>query len=121
MSLTFKVRARHFASHDIKERVEELKGLHKELTAEVERKGRLLQGALSIHTFLSEASLQFEILFSIFGYNFQNCCVCADTSGSVAERRTVQSRFVCELIPVMPSGVGAGAVAGRAAGRFGVS
>lgn len=57
--------------------MEELRSLHEELTAEAERKGRLLQGALKIHTFLSEASLQLEILVSIFGANFQNvwkCC-----------------------------------------------
>uniref|UniRef100_A0A4W6DIZ9 Spectrin beta, non-erythrocytic 5 n=1 Tax=Lates calcarifer TaxID=8187 RepID=A0A4W6DIZ9_LATCA len=50
------VRGRHFASHDIRERLEELKSLHEELTTEAERKGRLLQEALSIHSFLSEVS-----------------------------------------------------------------
>ncbi|XP_044022541.1 spectrin beta chain, non-erythrocytic 5 isoform X2 [Siniperca chuatsi] len=50
------VRGRHFASHDIRERLEELKTLHEELMMEAERKGKLLQEALSIHTFLSEVS-----------------------------------------------------------------
>ncbi|KAG7215088.1 hypothetical protein INR49_011666 [Caranx melampygus] len=50
------VRGRHFASHDIRERLEELKHLHEELTVEAEKKGKLLQEALSIHTFLSEVS-----------------------------------------------------------------
>ncbi|XP_071354370.1 spectrin beta chain, non-erythrocytic 5 [Trachinotus anak] len=50
------VRGRHFASHDIRERLEELKSLHEELMMEAERKGKLLQEALSIHTFLSEVS-----------------------------------------------------------------
>ncbi|XP_041668259.1 spectrin beta chain, non-erythrocytic 5 [Cheilinus undulatus] len=48
------VRARHFASHDIKERLEELKSLNEELQREAERKGKLLQEALSIHAFLAE-------------------------------------------------------------------
>lgn len=48
------VRGRHFASHDIRERLKELKSLHEELLLEVGRKGKLLQEALSIHTFLSE-------------------------------------------------------------------
>ncbi|AWP15961.1 putative spectrin beta chain non-erythrocytic 5 [Scophthalmus maximus] len=50
------VRGRHFASHDIRERLEELRRLHDELTTEVERKRKLLQEALSIYTFLSEVS-----------------------------------------------------------------
>ncbi|KAM6918067.1 spectrin beta chain, non-erythrocytic 5 [Lycodopsis pacificus] len=50
------VRGRHFASHDIRERLEELKRLHEELLMEAERKGKLLQQALSIHSFLSEVS-----------------------------------------------------------------
>ncbi|XP_029982912.1 spectrin beta chain, non-erythrocytic 5 [Sphaeramia orbicularis] len=50
------VRGRHFASHDIKERLEELKHLHEEVMMEVEMKMKLLQEALSIHTFLSEVS-----------------------------------------------------------------
>ncbi|XP_068456287.1 spectrin beta chain, non-erythrocytic 5 [Clinocottus analis] len=50
------VRGRHFASHDIRERLEELKRLHQELQVEAERKGKLLQEALSIHSFLSEVS-----------------------------------------------------------------
>ncbi|XP_027134554.1 spectrin beta chain, non-erythrocytic 5 [Larimichthys crocea] len=50
------VRGRHFASHDIRERLEELKSLHKELMREAARKGKLLQEALSIHTFLTEVS-----------------------------------------------------------------
>ncbi|XP_056249803.1 spectrin beta chain, non-erythrocytic 5 [Seriola aureovittata] len=54
------VRGRHFASHDIRERLEELKSLHEELMMEAERKGKLLQEALSIHTFLSEV-LELEL------------------------------------------------------------
>uniref|UniRef100_UPI0037E8FE98 spectrin beta chain, non-erythrocytic 5 n=1 Tax=Semicossyphus pulcher TaxID=241346 RepID=UPI0037E8FE98 len=50
------VRARHFASHDIRERLEELKSLHEELQREAERKGKLFHEALSIHTFLAEVS-----------------------------------------------------------------
>ncbi|CAJ1074861.1 spectrin beta chain%2C non-erythrocytic 5 [Xyrichtys novacula] len=50
------VRARHFASHDIRERLDELKSLHEELQREAEKKGKLLQEALSIHTFLAEVS-----------------------------------------------------------------
>ncbi|KAM9341571.1 spectrin beta chain, non-erythrocytic 5 [Symphorus nematophorus] len=50
------VRGRHFASHDIQERLEELKSLHQELLKEAEKKGKLLQEALSIHTFLTEVS-----------------------------------------------------------------
>ncbi|XP_035529504.1 spectrin beta chain, non-erythrocytic 5 [Morone saxatilis] len=50
------VRGRHFASHDIRERLEELKSLHEELMMEAEKKGKLLQEALSIHTFLTEVS-----------------------------------------------------------------
>ncbi|KAF7648029.1 hypothetical protein LDENG_00163000 [Lucifuga dentata] len=48
------VRGRHFASHDILERMEELRSLYEELKMEADRKGRLLQEAFSIHTFLSE-------------------------------------------------------------------
>ncbi|KAK1893841.1 Spectrin beta chain non-erythrocytic 5 [Dissostichus eleginoides] len=48
------VRGRHFASHDIRERLKELKHLHEDLLTEAERKGKLLQEALSIHTFLTE-------------------------------------------------------------------
>ncbi|KAF3845474.1 hypothetical protein F7725_008637 [Dissostichus mawsoni] len=48
------VRGRHFASHDIRERLKELKRLHEDLLTEAERKGKLLQEALSIHTFLTE-------------------------------------------------------------------
>lgn len=77
--------------------MEELKSLHEELRTEAERKGRLLQGALSIHTFLTEASLQLECFLSICGPG------------------------VCELTAAVRSGVGAGAVAGGAAGRVGVS
>ncbi len=51
------VRGRHFASHDIQERLEELKGLHEALVMEAEKKMKLLQEALSIHTFLSEVSI----------------------------------------------------------------
>ncbi|XP_030248101.1 spectrin beta chain, non-erythrocytic 5 [Sparus aurata] len=50
------VRGRHFASHDITERLEELKCLHEELMTEAEKKEKLLQEALRIHTFLSEVS-----------------------------------------------------------------
>ncbi|XP_040917192.1 spectrin beta chain, non-erythrocytic 2 [Toxotes jaculatrix] len=50
------VRGRHFASHDVRERLEELKRLHEELMMEAEKKGKLLQEALSIHSFLSEVS-----------------------------------------------------------------
>ncbi|XP_068593345.1 spectrin beta chain, non-erythrocytic 5 [Cebidichthys violaceus] len=50
------VRGHHFASHDIRERLEGLKTLHEELLMEAERKGKLLQEALSIHSFLSEVS-----------------------------------------------------------------
>ncbi|XP_067469592.1 spectrin beta chain, non-erythrocytic 5 isoform X2 [Thunnus thynnus] len=50
------VRGRHFASHDIRERLDELKSLHEELMMEAEKKGKLLQEALSIHTFLTEVS-----------------------------------------------------------------
>ncbi|XP_029317025.1 LOW QUALITY PROTEIN: spectrin beta chain, non-erythrocytic 5 [Cottoperca gobio] len=50
------VRGRHFASHDIRERLQELKSLHEELLMEAERKGKLLQEALSIHTFLAKVS-----------------------------------------------------------------
>ncbi|XP_036927334.1 spectrin beta chain, non-erythrocytic 5 isoform X2 [Acanthopagrus latus] len=50
------VRGRHFASHDITERLEELKRLHEELMTEAEKKEKLLQEALRIHTFLSEVS-----------------------------------------------------------------
>uniref|UniRef100_A0A3B4ZEI6 Spectrin, beta, non-erythrocytic 5 n=1 Tax=Stegastes partitus TaxID=144197 RepID=A0A3B4ZEI6_9TELE len=50
------VRGRHFASHDIRERLEELKSLHEKLLVEAEKKGKLLQEALSIHTFLTEVT-----------------------------------------------------------------
>nr|XP_046269773.1 spectrin beta chain, non-erythrocytic 5 [Scatophagus argus] len=50
------VRGRHFASHDIQERLEELKSLHEELMMEAQQKGKLLKEALSIHTFLTEVS-----------------------------------------------------------------
>ncbi|XP_029973399.1 spectrin beta chain, non-erythrocytic 5 [Salarias fasciatus] len=50
------VRGRHFASHDIRERLKELKRLQEELQEEAQRKGRLLQEALSIHTFMTEVS-----------------------------------------------------------------
>ncbi|XP_039992754.1 spectrin beta chain, non-erythrocytic 5 isoform X2 [Xiphias gladius] len=50
------VRARHFASHDIRERLEELKSLQEELMMEAEKKRKLLKEALSIHTFLSQVS-----------------------------------------------------------------
>ncbi|XP_053700420.1 spectrin beta chain, non-erythrocytic 5 [Synchiropus splendidus] len=50
------VRGRHFASHDIQERLDELRRLHDALEAEAQQKGRALQGALSIHAFLAEVS-----------------------------------------------------------------
>ncbi|XP_062252883.1 spectrin beta chain, non-erythrocytic 5 [Platichthys flesus] len=50
------VRGRHFASHDIQERLDELRSLHEELMKEVEKKEKLLQEALSIHNFLCEVS-----------------------------------------------------------------
>ncbi|XP_029899947.1 spectrin beta chain, non-erythrocytic 5 isoform X2 [Myripristis murdjan] len=50
------VRGRHFASHDIRERLEELRSLYEQLRTEAENKGKLLQEALSIHTFLTEVS-----------------------------------------------------------------
>ncbi|KAG7510030.1 spectrin beta chain, non-erythrocytic 5 [Solea senegalensis] len=50
------VSGRHFASHDVRERLQELKLLHEELTTAAETKEKVLQGALSIHTFLSEVS-----------------------------------------------------------------
>uniref|UniRef100_A0A3Q3IUH0 Calponin-homology (CH) domain-containing protein n=1 Tax=Monopterus albus TaxID=43700 RepID=A0A3Q3IUH0_MONAL len=50
------VRGRHFASHDIRERLQELKSLHEELMTEAEKRGKLLREALSIHTFLTEVS-----------------------------------------------------------------
>uniref|UniRef100_A0A3Q1IZP4 Calponin-homology (CH) domain-containing protein n=1 Tax=Anabas testudineus TaxID=64144 RepID=A0A3Q1IZP4_ANATE len=50
------VRGRHFASHDIQERLEDLKILHEDLMMEAEKKGKLLQEALSIYTFLTEVS-----------------------------------------------------------------
>ncbi|KAL6106061.1 sptbn5 [Pungitius sinensis] len=50
------VKGRHFASVDIRARLEELEGLHQELLTEAERKGKLLQEALTIHSFLSEVS-----------------------------------------------------------------
>lgn len=48
------VKGRHFAWVDIRDRLEELEGLHRELLTEAERKGKLLQEALTIHSFLSE-------------------------------------------------------------------
>ncbi|XP_056867453.1 spectrin beta chain, non-erythrocytic 5 isoform X2 [Takifugu flavidus] len=50
------VRGRHFASHDIQERLQELKMLHEELTTEAAQKEKLLQEALSIYTFLTKVS-----------------------------------------------------------------
>ncbi|XP_078145742.1 spectrin beta chain, non-erythrocytic 5 [Centroberyx gerrardi] len=50
------VRGRHFASHDIRERLEELRSLFDELKVEADNKRRLLQEALRIHTFLTEVS-----------------------------------------------------------------
>ncbi|XP_054653046.1 spectrin beta chain, non-erythrocytic 1 isoform X2 [Dunckerocampus dactyliophorus] len=48
------VRGRHFASHDIQERLDELNRVHEEVKIEAETKGKLLQEALSIHSFLAE-------------------------------------------------------------------
>lgn len=48
------VRGRHFASHEISEKLAELKKIFESLTRESENKGRLLQEALKIQTFLSE-------------------------------------------------------------------
>ncbi|XP_030614955.1 spectrin beta chain, non-erythrocytic 5 [Archocentrus centrarchus] len=50
------VRGRHFASHDIRERLEELKSLNEKLMVEAEKKLKLLQEGLSIRTFLTEVS-----------------------------------------------------------------
>nr|XP_029543639.1 spectrin beta chain, non-erythrocytic 5 [Oncorhynchus nerka] len=50
------VRGRHFASHEISEKLAELKKIFESLTRESENKGRLLQEALKIQTFLSEVS-----------------------------------------------------------------
>ncbi|XP_067099877.1 spectrin beta chain, non-erythrocytic 5 [Osmerus mordax] len=50
------VRGRHFASHEISERLAELKRIFEDLKRESENKGRLLQDALKIQTFLSEVS-----------------------------------------------------------------
>uniref|UniRef100_I3J096 Spectrin, beta, non-erythrocytic 5 n=1 Tax=Oreochromis niloticus TaxID=8128 RepID=I3J096_ORENI len=50
------VRGRHFASHDIRERLEDLKSLHEKLMVEGEEKVKLLQEAVSIHAFLTEVS-----------------------------------------------------------------
>lgn len=56
------VRGRHFASHDIIERLDELKNIFESLKKESESKGQLLQEALQIQTFLS------EVPHSIFHY-----------------------------------------------------
>ncbi|KAM8834261.1 LOW QUALITY PROTEIN: spectrin beta chain, non-erythrocytic 5 [Synchiropus picturatus] len=48
------VRGRHFAAHDIQERLDELRRVRDELEAEAQQKGRALQGALSIHAFLAQ-------------------------------------------------------------------
>lgn len=57
LSCPSQVRGRHFASLDIREHLEELKSLHEKLLVEAERKGKLLQEALRIQTFLSEVPL----------------------------------------------------------------
>lgn len=51
------VRGRHFASHDIRDGLEELKRLYEELKIEADRRGKLLQEAVSIHTFVTEVLL----------------------------------------------------------------
>ncbi|XP_061843662.1 spectrin beta chain, non-erythrocytic 5 [Nerophis lumbriciformis] len=48
------VRGRHFASHDIQERLDEIKRVHEEVKTEAAKRGKLLQEALSIHAFLTE-------------------------------------------------------------------
>ncbi|KAK7880460.1 hypothetical protein WMY93_032905 [Mugilogobius chulae] len=50
------VRARHFASHDVRERLDELKRLHEQLKSEAQRKEKLLQEALRIHSFMAQVS-----------------------------------------------------------------
>ncbi|XP_010891275.2 spectrin beta chain, non-erythrocytic 5 isoform X2 [Esox lucius] len=50
------VRGRHFASHEISERLAELKDTFESLRRESESRGRLLQEALKIQTFVSEVS-----------------------------------------------------------------
>ncbi|KAL0969732.1 hypothetical protein UPYG_G00231540 [Umbra pygmaea] len=50
------VRGRHFASHDISEKLAELKDIFEDLKRDSETRGRLLQDALKIQTFLSEVS-----------------------------------------------------------------
>ncbi|KAM6973270.1 spectrin beta chain, non-erythrocytic 5 [Aplochiton taeniatus] len=50
------VRGRHFASHEISERLTELKKIFEELRRESENKTRLLQEALKIQTFLAEVA-----------------------------------------------------------------
>ncbi|XP_054861726.1 spectrin beta chain, non-erythrocytic 5 isoform X3 [Amphiprion ocellaris] len=68
------VRGRHFASHDIKERLEELKSLHEKLLKEAEKKGKLLQEALNIHTFLTELSeLQIWLQEQRVGLESRDC------------------------------------------------
>ncbi|KAM9354795.1 spectrin beta chain, non-erythrocytic 5 [Pholidichthys leucotaenia] len=68
------VRGRHFASHDIRERLNELKSLHEELVKGAEKKGKLLQEALSIHTFLTEVSeLQLWIEEQQTGLESRDC------------------------------------------------
>ena len=51
------VRGRHFASHEISERLAELKRIFEDLKRESENKGRLLQDALKIQIFLSEVAI----------------------------------------------------------------
>uniref|UniRef100_A0A3P8T408 Spectrin, beta, non-erythrocytic 5 n=1 Tax=Amphiprion percula TaxID=161767 RepID=A0A3P8T408_AMPPE len=68
------VRGRHFASHDIKECLEELKSLHEKLLKEAEKKGKLLQEALNIHTFLTELSeLQIWLQEQRVGLESRDC------------------------------------------------
>uniref|UniRef100_G3N8Q4 Spectrin, beta, non-erythrocytic 5 n=1 Tax=Gasterosteus aculeatus TaxID=69293 RepID=G3N8Q4_GASAC len=68
------VKGRHFAWVDIRDRLEELEGLHRELLTEAERKGKLLQEALTIHSFLSEVSeLQLWLAEQRTGLESRDC------------------------------------------------
>uniref|UniRef100_A0A3B4AJ25 Spectrin, beta, non-erythrocytic 5 n=1 Tax=Periophthalmus magnuspinnatus TaxID=409849 RepID=A0A3B4AJ25_9GOBI len=54
--MCIQVRARHFASHDVRERLDELKRLHEQLKTEAQRRDKLLQEALRIHSFMGQVS-----------------------------------------------------------------
>ncbi|XP_028993920.1 spectrin beta chain, non-erythrocytic 1 isoform X2 [Betta splendens] len=84
------VRGRHFASHDIRERLEELKTLHEKLMIEAEKKGKLLQGALSIHTFLSEVS-ELELWLEEQGAGLASCECGRNEEATEALRRKLDS------------------------------